>query len=342
MLKSGISFDGITSPSEEGTPQGGIISPMLANVALTILDDTMQKWYGSTASPLVRYADDFIITAGNETEAIEIKGIVGRVLKDIVGVKLSEDKTRITNIKEGFNFLGFNVRKFKDKLITKPTKENIKEFQDKARNIISQRSYTAIGLIHQLNPIILGWGNYYRYSLASHIYSINQTFLYKRLLSWGRKKHSNRGLKWIRWQYFTADWTFYDKDSDMKLHDMRDIRTLSYIKVNKNVRVYNKNDQDYWYERENKLLNLYGKHSKLHQRQKGICPFCEGRLNSEDIAFHLHHLKPLAFGGTGNLNNLKIVHRSCHTEIHSLFSLKEMSNYADKGIDYLSLIKGKV
>jgi RNA-directed DNA polymerase len=342
MLKSGISFDGITSPSEEGTPQGGIISPMLANVALTILDDTMQKWYGSTANPLVRYADDFIITADSEIEAMEIKGIVGKVLKDIVGVELSDDKTRITHIEDGFEFLGFNVRKFKDKLIIKPTKENIKEFRDKVRSITSQRNHTAIGLIHQLNPIILGWGNYYRHCIATQTFSVNQQFLFRRLLSWGRKKHPNRGMKWRRLQYFTADWTFCDKDTGTKLQNMGDIRILHHVKVNKEVRVYNKDSQEYWYKRENKLLNLYGLHLKLHQRQDGICPFCEGRLSSEDKAFHIHHLKPIAFGGLDDLNNLRIIHRSCHIEIHNLFSLKEMSEYADKGIDYLRLMKGKV
>jgi RNA-directed DNA polymerase len=342
MLKSGITFDGITSPSEEGTPQGGIISPMLANVALTILDDTMQKWYGSTASPLVRYADDFIITAGNETEAIEIKGIVGRVLKDIVGMELSDDKTRITRIEEGFNFLGFNVRKFKDKLIIKPTEENIKEFRDKVRNITSQRSFTAIGLIHTLNPIILGWGYYYRHCIASQTFSVNQSFLYKRLFSWGKKKHPNGRLKWIRWQYFTTDWTFYDKETGIRLRNIENIHIIRHTKVNKDVRVYNKDDQDYWYKRENKLLNLYGRHLKLHQRQEGICPFCEGRLSSEDKAFHLHHLKPIAFGGVDELTNLRLIHRSCHVEIHNLFSLKEMSNYADKSINYFGHSRNKI
>ena len=121
---------------------------------------------------------------------------------------------------------------------------------------------------------------------------------------------------------------------------MENIPIRRYVKVQQLRRVYNKNDREYWLKRENKQTGLYGSYLELYNKQKGFCSYCNGRLSNNEKDLHIHHLKPTSCGGDDNLNNLRIIHRDCHNEIHSTFSLEQMSKYADNGIDYISLLKG--
>ncbi len=340
MLKSDISFDGTLSPSEEGTPQGGVISPMLANVALTCLDDMIQKRYGaSDYNSIVRYADDFIITSETDVEARQIKDRIKQFLKDEIGLELSDDKTRITSITEGFDFLGFNIKKHKDTLLIKPSTDNIRDYRYKIKAIAREQNYSCLGLIKKLNPIILGWGNYYKTVVSNQIFQDNHSLLLHKLLFWCDYKHPHRGRKWIRWEYFTKDWAFYDKETGTKVHRMDKIPIRRHVKVKAEMRVYNKDDQEYWNKRTSNQMALYGIYRQLYDKQKGKCSYCEGRFTTEDD-LHLHHLKPTEFGGVNELINLRLIHQQCHTSIHGLFSLEEMNSYSEKGIDYLTLLKG--
>ena len=156
-----------------------IISPLLSNVALTFLDETIRDKYSDkyTFNPIVRYADDFVIIMKTKEQAQEVKSYIGEELNRIVGVELSEDKTRITEINEGFNFLGFNIRKYKngkaEGLMIKPSKENVKKVIEKLRLAFDSAYEIGISidrLIRSLNPIIRGWGNYYRHFVAKRTF----------------------------------------------------------------------------------------------------------------------------------------------------------------------------
>lgn len=344
ILKAGISFDSNIFSTIEGTPQGGVISPLLANVALTCLDDMIFQRYGykyQDYNPIVRYADDFIIIAQDESQANEMKEVVKQYLWDKIGLELSDEKTRITKITDGFDFLGFNVRKYgnQDKLIMKPTKDNIKDFRHKVKQITKNQGLDAYGLIKTLNPIIRGWGNYYRHIASSEAYSVNDKYLYMRYNKWLYRRFPTLSGKWITSRHFTDNWTFYDQETGLKAHKLNRTPRRRYIKVQNNRRVYNKDDQEYWNERESNQIALYGQYKLLYHKQYGKCSYCDRLFKSTDEDFNLHHLKPVAFGGKDELNNLRLVHQDCHSAIHSELSLEEMNKFAGKGIDYLALIK---
>ncbi len=115
-----------------------------------------------------------------------------------------------------------------------------------------------------------------------------------------------------------------------------------HVKVKKGMRVFNKDDKEYWLKRENNQLALYGTHRQLYDKQKGRCAYCEQDFNYEDRnTLHIHHLKPLKYDGETKLSNLRLIHQECHLNIHRLFSVEEMSELVNKGIDYITLMKGK-
>ena len=168
MLEANIMHDLDLTPSLQGTPQGGVISPMLANVALTTLDKEVMKVFGKREmNPIVRYADDFVIVAQSEKEAMQIKSYVKGHLKPKVGLELSDEKTHITEISKGFDFLGFNIRKYDNKLLIKPSRENVNRLVRKVGEVFNDLSTaTPVALINILNPILIGWGNYYRHVVS--------------------------------------------------------------------------------------------------------------------------------------------------------------------------------
>ena len=338
MLKSG---------GKIGTPQGGVISPMLANVALTCLDNEMAEYgkrtYRHKTNPIVRYADDFIIMAKSENEAELIKERVKHFLKRKVGLELSEEKTHITEISKGFDFLGFNVRKFKEKLLIKPARDNIKEFRLKIKEMMKESLHLdGIDLIRKLNPIITGWGNYYRHNASSKTFQKQDNFLYVRIWRWIKRKHLKRTTKWCTKRYF-KDNHFRDKNANMA--KMGRIPIKRYTKVRKDVRVYNKEDKDYWHKREfmNALDSIYSyEFIKLFRDQKGLCEYCKKEITKDDIQsynIHKHHQKPQIEGGEKELSNLRLIHQDCHREIHSKLSRKEMVSYIDRGFDYLQFLR---
>ena len=172
-LKCGFVFNKELFPTEEGTPQGGIISPTLANMTLDGLQKVLAEKYkrvrikGKLYSPmvnLVRYADDFIITCENrETLEKEIKPLVADFMSER-GLTLSEEKTVITNIHDGFDFLGFNIRKFGNEILTKPTKKAEKRFMENIRKVTKgHKGCKQESLIRMLNAKIRGWGAYYQH-----------------------------------------------------------------------------------------------------------------------------------------------------------------------------------
>ena len=217
-LKCGYVELHVRYATEAGTPQGGIISPTLANMTLDGLEALLKKHFGKRNSNkvnLVRYADDFIIT-GCSKELLEqkVKPLVETFMAER-GLRLAPEKTTITHIDDGFDFLGQNVRKYKGKLIIKPAKKNLKNFLDKVRGII-RGNYAAktVNLIRLLNPVIKGWAEYHKTINAKTTYSYVDNRIWQALWHWAKRRHPRKGRYWVKDRYFarlgSRNWAFHD------------------------------------------------------------------------------------------------------------------------------------
>lgn len=350
MLRSKIVFDGELMDSETGTPQGGIISPLLANVALTGLDRYCQRFgrkHGKQrVSPSVRYADDFVILCETKESAEDIKQKVTRYLRPLTGLELSDEKTRITHISEGFNFLGFNFKKYGGKLLIKPQPEKVETLKHKVKRVLNElkESPPAV-VIHRLNPIITGWGMYYRHAVSKETFSTVENYVWHKVQRWSVKKFAKRSWKWIKGKCFGKG-TLTDEKTGKTVFSLDTIPIKRFTKVNSNYRVYDRNAVEYWDKREfvNSKYSVLGNGelSSLFGKQKGKCAYCKSPITQEEInsvQFHKHHIKPMSEGGTNQPSNLRLLHTSCHQEIHSMFTRKQMSQFTDNGIDYLRLMK---
>lgn len=212
-LKAGYVEKQTLFATDEGTPQGGVISPALANMTLDGLERTLQRAFpregrraGGRYNPkvsLVRYADDFIITAvSKEVLVVEVRPLVERFLADR-GLALSAEKTRITHIDEGFDFLGQNLRKHNGKLLVTPSRKNVHAFLVKARAIIRANcAAPQTDLVHALNRVLLGWVMYHRHIVATLTFRKVDHVLWHRLWRWARRRHQNKGTDWVLHRYW--------------------------------------------------------------------------------------------------------------------------------------------
>ncbi len=214
-LAAGYMEKGTLYPTARGTPQGGIASPTLANMALDGLEEVARR-----AAPngqkvhVVRYADDFIITgASKELLEEKVKPAVADFLRER-GLELSPEKTSITHIEEGFDFLGFNVRKYSNgKLLITPAKGSVKAFLAEIRGLIKSRATVKTeDLIRQLNPKIRGWANYYRHVVSQRTFDHVDHQVSQALWKWIRRRHPNKSVKWRQRRYFcrydNRNWVF--------------------------------------------------------------------------------------------------------------------------------------
>lgn len=232
-LKAGYVEKGALHPTEEGTPQGGVISPVLANMALDGLEALLrQQLRHSQRKPtkvhFIRYADDFVIT-GNSRELLEtqVKPLVEQFLRER-GLELSPEKTTVTHITEGFDFLGQNVRKYGAKLLIKPSAKNVATFLAEVREVVKGNKQAAAGhLVWLLNPKIRGWANYHRHVVSKRTFTEVDDALFWMLWRWAKRRHPNKGRRWVKEKYFTTEggdhWVFFGEDcgSDGKPRTIR-------------------------------------------------------------------------------------------------------------------------
>lgn len=213
FLKAGIlTEEGLNRETITGTPQGGILSPLLANIALSVLDEHFTaKWEalgkrstrgnrrraGVPVMRLVRYADDFVImVAGTRHDAEALWDEVAAVLAPM-GLRLSEEKTRVCHIDEGFDFLGWRIqrrnrrgRTGKRAVYTYPSKKALASIVDKVRSLTRRgRHRTLADLLHRLNPVLRGWCNYFRHGVSQRTFSYVDYFAFWRIFGWLRKRH---------------------------------------------------------------------------------------------------------------------------------------------------------
>lgn len=215
-LKAGFLEKKTLIRTDAGTPQGGVISPCLAVATLSGLETAVkQSVKGSDKVHVISYADDFVIS-GASKEVLETKVVPQvKAFLEERGLQLSSKKTKITTIEDGFDFLGFNVRKYNGKLIIKPSMKNVKSFIANIRDTFHQnRAAKASNLIRILNSKVLGWAYYHRHNSAKRIFSFVDHQIFRLLFGWMKRKHPNKNWSWRRKRYFrtigTRNWVFYD------------------------------------------------------------------------------------------------------------------------------------
>lgn len=244
-LASGYMEKGTLYRTEEGTPQGGIISPRLATHVLNGLEAAAKAGLPKSAKVnVVVYADDFVIT-GATKELLEehVKPRVKAFLKPR-GLELSERKTKITHIRDGFDFLGFSIKKYANgKLLIKPSKQQVAVFLRNMRYLIKRHpTATTEGLIRLLNPRIRGWANYYRQGVAKDTFSYIDHHIFLALQRWIRRKHPNKSRAWCKEKYYrhtsTRDWVFGTRIKDVEgksqtldLFHANTVRITRHVKI---------------------------------------------------------------------------------------------------------------
>ena len=257
-LKSGYFQDKKLFPTNSGTPQGGILSPTLANMMLDGLEKVIKESCPSRRKVnFIRYADDFIVTA--ESRELLEKNIIPAI-NDFLktrGLKLSEEKTRIVRIEQGFDFLGQHLQKFRNKLIITPSKESTKSFLEKVRNIIREcYGQKTSDMIIQLNPVIKGWAFYHRYIQSAKTFSFASKVISDALGRWIRRRHGRKSMGWIDKRYFNHPkrklcfcCTIKDSSGKKKLLELIKpsyIKTVRYIKIKGEANPFNPIYFDYF------------------------------------------------------------------------------------------------
>ena len=275
-LASGVVFNKILTPTKEGTPQGGIISPTLANATLDGMEKLVKEAYpkkflgkGKIYFPkvhLVRYADDFVVTAESREilENIEIL-LTGYLAQR--GLTLSEEKTLITHISTGFDFLGFNIRKYNGTLLIKPSKKSQKKITEKLHEVIfGNKSASQCSLIESLNPVITGWGNYFRHVVSKKVFAKIDHILVGQLKCWAFRRHNRKSKGWALKKYFKSEsnrkWVFKDtcKVKDVKkvfkLKKLSDIPIIRHVKIKSDANPFDPEWDAYFEGRDRKAFKV--------------------------------------------------------------------------------------
>jgi RNA-directed DNA polymerase len=335
-LKAGYVDAGTFHETEEGTPQGGVISPLLANIALHGMEDALGVHYNSrrksanrapeiiSARAVVRYADDFVVFCESREDAEKVIDLLNEWLA-MRGLQLSKEKTRIVHLTEGFDFLGFNVRHYPDKgantgykLLIKPSKDAQKRIRAKLREEWRRLNGANIqAVIKDLNPIIRGWANYHRGVVASRTFNSLDNWMYLREKLWMRRQHPNKGATWRTTRYFGRlnpkrqdRWVFGDTEVGNYLHK------FSWFHIHRHTLVAGNNSPDnpalreYWEKRNAaKTKDLLPIKGKLARIQNHRCPVCgESIHNGEEI--HEHHIY-----GRKNSDKVILLHLYCHQQV---------------------------
>jgi RNA-directed DNA polymerase len=264
-LKAGYIEKNVLHSTVSGSPQGGVTSPTYSNQTLDGLEKVIRDLSkGGDTINYVRYADDFICTANSrETLEIKVRPAIINFLKDR-GLELSLEKTKITHINEGFDFLGFNIRKYRGKLLIKPSKAGIKRFCKSTREIISKSgNLSTEALIAILNSKIRGWANYYRHSVAKEIFADIDSVIFNAIWNMLKRKHLNKSTSWIRNKYFTSiglrQWCFFCKVKTAKGKKLYTLIKASDVKIRRHVKIKGKatpfdtDFDNYFIEREERL-----------------------------------------------------------------------------------------
>ena len=292
-LKAGVFEAGKGfAPTEEGTPQGGPISPCLLNVALHGLEEAAGVRYRTSGthagdtmagSPVaIRYADDVVVLCHSQQQAEQVKARLAEWLAPR-GLAFNEDKTKIVHLSEGFDTLGFNVRRYNRKLLIKPSKAAVRRLRERlAAEMRTLRGGNAMAVIAKLNPLIRGWAACYRGVVSSRLFRWLDSYLWKLLYKWARWRHSNKPKFWIVGRYFgkfnkfrNDHWVFGDRDTGAYLVK------FSWTAIERHVPAKGAASPDdpalaaYWAKRREKIKPPLDRYTlRLLTAQHGLCPLC--------------------------------------------------------------------
>ncbi|MBW4448922.1 MAG: group II intron reverse transcriptase/maturase [Spirirestis rafaelensis WJT71-NPBG6] len=337
-LKAGVMDGNSLFLTTEGTPQGGVISPLLANIALHGMENQIkrvaeilpgEKRRNLTSLSLIRYADDFVIMHEEKAVVEFCQHVIAEWLNGM-GLKLNPSKTKIVHTSEGFNFLGFNVRQYKvgayrssrntkgkilgfNTLIT-PSPEKVKKHLEKIGKIIDiHHNASQATLISRLNPVIKGWCNYYSAQVSKEIYAKCDHLIYEKLRAWGNRKCTGSKAKEVTKKYWRTignnNWEFA-AHSGSKLYRHTETPIVRHIKVQNNRSPYD-GDFIYWSERMGKHPEAPKRVAILLKEQKGKCPHC-GLMFKHDDLLEVDHIIPKIMGGKDEYENFQLLHRHCH------------------------------
>ncbi len=336
-LKAGVIHKGQLQATDAGTPQGGIISPTLANTALDGLETQLKQYLGVTRARklkinVVRYADDFVIT-GNSKEVLEseIRPWVEQFLA-VRGLQLSPEKTHIVHTDQGFDFLGWNFRKYDGKLLIKPSKKNVKAFYHKVKEVIdANKMVKQEYLIRLLNPILKGWALYHQPVVAKQAYSRMDNLLFHALWRWAKRRHPNKSLQWIGKKYFriqgSRSWVFATTmleengtKKEVALYSLASTPIERHRKVSGEYNPFDPSMEEMGEKLRTAQMLKKLKYRKqilsLYQSQKGLCLMCKQPITKE-TGWHDHHIIHRTHGGRDTLDNRVLLHPICHQQLHS-------------------------
>ncbi len=327
-LKAGFVFQGKLKPTEQGTPQGGVISPLLSNIGLHGLEDFIKATNPKLG--VVRYADDFVVTS-KDKGSLENAQILIQAWMSERGLELSSEKTLITSMEDGFDFLGFNSRHYNGKLLIKPSKKKVlafcKRIGEEIKNLSSVKQEVVIS---KLNPILRGFANYYKGVVSKETFSYISSRIWRYLWRWAKRRHPNKSKRWVRKRYFKTtkgnQWVFActtsdrrGKDKELALYQIAYTPIERHIKVKGDASPDDPSLKEYWNKRHQKLgKTRFDKGTKLYtiaENQGWKCPECgEPLFDGEEI--ETHHIMPVAEGGTDDVENLQHLHVPCHKQVH--------------------------
>jgi RNA-directed DNA polymerase len=336
-LKAGYMEQHILYPTEAGTPQGGIISPVLASMTLDGLERMLMQHFPKVKTAkgalvnFVRYADDFLVT-GRTKELLEheVKPLIEEFLRER-GLQLSAEKTLITHIEDGFDFLGQNVRKYqtgkRHKLLITPSKKNVKAFLEKVRAIMKANKALPAGkLIEKLNPMIRGWANYHQHVVSNKAFSSVDAMIYQAIRRWMNRRHRGKSEDWKTKKYFTAiqgdNWVFFGTVEEHTRYLIRatNVPIVRHVKIQGEANPYDPAWESYFEQRldVHMAATLKGNHwlLTLWKEQGGLCPICHQKI-TKITGWHSHHLLWRSRGGSDRAENRVLLHPTCHQQVHS-------------------------
>ncbi|SER44350.1 group II intron reverse transcriptase/maturase [Actinokineospora terrae] len=299
-LAAGAVDKGRFIPSEDGTPQGGVISPLLLNIVLHGMEGAAgvryMRWvdkdgYAIPSSPvLVRYADDLVVLCHTRQDAIDVKNRLAEWLRPR-GLTFNEDKTRIVHIDEGYDFLGFTIRRYNGKLLITPSRDAITRIKRRLRAEISaRRGQHALSLLRVLNPIVRGWSAYYHTVVSTRVFQNLDDYVFHLLYKWGLHRHPRKSRRWMVSRYFgrfhpsrNDQWVFGDHDTGAYLHRFGWTKIVRHVMVVGTSSVDDPTLTDYWNKRRRKKqLPVDNTTQRLLRQQQGQCRLCGDYLLHAD------------------------------------------------------------
>lgn len=353
-LKAGILEGDTLFPTQEGTAQGGVISPLLANISLHGMIEEIRESYPKTkkvegrSQPwkpiIIRYADDFVVLHPSEEIIHEIKHKISDWLKPM-GLTLKEEKTRICHSfhkigdeNPGFDFLGFNIRQFKDnrtrlgfKTIIQPSQKSVNKHVQRLRDEIrKRRNAKVVDLIAKLNPIIRGWANYFRTVCSATTFKRVHHDLYSMLFHWGKRRTGKYKISYQKyWKEIDGKMTFASEapkgGEPMMLRTHNQVTIKRHVKVQGTKSPYD-GDWTYWGKRFQSFPGIKPRVQMLLRRDNAKCNWCGLNFKPKDV-WDTDHIIPKIDGGKNELKNLQLLHRHCH---HEKTGIENQQRYANK------------